>query len=145
MKGIKIRRIAKEDMPQVVEIQEAIMQKRMSQAWTQSVEAHLKKQDVVGYVALKGAEVMGFVIGEIKGHGFGIERSGWIEVIGVYPRYMGTGIGKELTKKLLSYFRKRGIQDIYTAVRWDAVDMLSFFKSIGFDRSEFINLGKHLE
>jgi hypothetical protein len=30
-------------------------------------------------------------------------------------------------------------------VLWDAVDMLSFFKSLGFDRSTFINLIKHVD
>jgi len=44
------------------------------------------------------------------------------------------GIGKALAKRLFQYFRKRDIRDIYTAVRWDTGDMLSFFKAIGFKR-----------
>jgi hypothetical protein len=30
-------------------------------------------------------------------------------------------------------------------VRWDSTDMLSFFKTLGFDRSNFINLRKVLK
>ena len=41
--------------------------------------------------------------------------------------------------------QKEKINEIYTAARWDAVDILSFFKSIGFDRSNFINLRKELD
>jgi ribosomal protein S18 acetylase RimI-like enzyme len=133
------------DIPWIIDIQESIVQKKISRAWIESIEAHLKKQDVIGFIAFRNGEVLGFIIGEIKGTGFGIGQSGWIVVIDVNSRYMGGGIGKALAKKLFEYFKKKGIQDIYTAVRWDAVDMLSFFKSIGFDRSDFINLGKHLK
>jgi ribosomal protein S18 acetylase RimI-like enzyme len=145
MNGVRVRRITVKDVPNIIEIQESIIKKKVSKAWIQSIEAHLRKHDVAGFVALRDDGVVGFIIGEIKGPGFGIEKSGWIVVVGVCARCMGIGIGRTLAKKLFEYFREKGIQDIYTAVRWDAVDMLSFFKSIGFDRSEFINLGKHLE
>jgi ribosomal protein S18 acetylase RimI-like enzyme len=142
--GVKVRKLSVKDVLEVVKIQEAIMKRKVSRPWAQSIEALLKKQSVTGFVALEDDEVVGFVIGEIKGPGFGLEKSGWIVVVGVYPRCMGAGIGQALAKKLFAHFKKRGIQDTYTAVRWDAVDMLSFFKSIGFDRAEFINLRKHL-
>jgi len=145
MNGVKVRRITVKDVPNIIEIQESIIKKKVSKAWIQSIEAHLRKHDVAGFVALRDDEGGGFIIGEIKGPGFGIEKSGWIVVVGVCARCMGIGIGRALAKMLFDYFREKGIQEIYTAVRWDAIDMLSFFKSIGFDRSEFINLGRHLE
>jgi len=145
LNGIRMRKITPKDVPHVSEILESIMKKKVSKVWLQSIEAYLKKQDVIGFVALKDGEVVGFIIGEIKGPGFGIEKSGWIVVIGVCPRCMGIGIGQTLAKKLFDYFKKKGVQDVFTSVRWDSVDMLSFFKSIGFDRSDFINLGKHIE
>ena len=143
--GITVRKITVKVIPKIIDIQESIIKRKILKAWTQSIEKHLKKQDVAGFVALRDGEVVGFIIGEIKGPGFGIEKSGWIVVVGVCARCMGLGIGRTLAKRLFEYFRKKGVQDIYTAVRWDAIDMLSFFKSIGFDRSDFINLGKHLE
>ena len=36
-------------------------------------------------------------------------------------------------------------KDIYTSVRWDSTDLLSFFKTLGFQRSDFISLHKSLE
>jgi ribosomal protein S18 acetylase RimI-like enzyme len=140
---IKVRKIQAEDVLEIVSIQESILQKRVSKKWIQMVEGHLKKQEALGFVALKEGQVVGFIIGEIKGEGFGLEQSGWIEVVGVHPRQMGIGIGRMLAEKLFSFFRKEGIHDIHTSVRWDAGDMLSFFKAIGFDRSPFINLRKH--
>jgi ribosomal protein S18 acetylase RimI-like enzyme len=144
-KGIKIRKFRAEDVSEIVAIQESILQKKVSKKWVQIVEHHLKKQEALGFVALKDGQVVGFIIGEIKGEGFGLEQSGWIEVVGVHPRQMGVGIGRILAEKLFAFFKKEGIRDIHTSVRWDAGDMLSFFKAIGFDRSPFINLRKHLE
>jgi ribosomal protein S18 acetylase RimI-like enzyme len=144
-KEIKIRKIGIEDVPEIVAIQESILQKKVSRRWIQMVENHLKKQEGIGFVALKDGQVAGFIIGQIKGEGFGLEQSGWIEVVGVHPRQMGVGIGRALAEKLFQFFKEEGIRDIHTAVRWDAGDMLSFFKAIGFDRSPFINLRKHLD
>jgi len=145
MKGIETRQIKAEDVPQVIAIQQAITKKKVSRRWVQMVDNHLRKQDAVGFVATRDSKVIGFVIGEVKGEGFGLEQSGWIEVVGVHPSQMGAGIGHALAHRLFQYFKKRGIRDVYTAVRWDAVDMLSFFKSIGFDRSTFINLIRRLD
>ncbi len=142
---IKIRGIRAEDIPQIVSIQESILKKKISKRWVQKVEDHLKKRGGMGFVASKDGRGVGFIIGEIKGEGFGLEESGWIEVVGVHPQHMGTGIGRMLAGKLFALFKKKGVRDIHTAVRWDAGDMLSFFKAIGFDRSPFINLRKHLD
>jgi len=144
MKAIKTHQIKAEDVPQIIAIQQAITQKKVSRRWVQMVENHLRKQDAVGFVATRDNKVIGFIVGEVKGEGFGLEQSGWIEVVGVHPSQMGVGIGHALAHRLFQYFKRRGIRDVYTAVRWDAVDMLSFFKSIGFDRSEFINLIRRL-
>jgi ribosomal protein S18 acetylase RimI-like enzyme len=144
-KGIKIRKIGIEDVPEIVAIQESILQKKVSRRWIQMVENHLKKQEGIGFVASKDGQLVGFIIGQIKGEGFGLEQSGWIEVVGVHPRQMGVGIGRALAEKLFQFFKKEGIRDIHTVVRWDAGDMLSFFKAIGFDRSPFMNLRKHLD
>ena len=144
-KGIKTRRIKAEDLPQIVAIQESIIKKKVSRRWIQMIENHLKKEQAAGFIASKDSRVVGFIIGEIKGEGFGLEQSGWIEVVGVHPSHMGIGIGRILAEKLFQFFKKKGIRDIYTTVRWDAGDMLSFFKAIGFDRSPFINLRKHLD
>jgi ribosomal protein S18 acetylase RimI-like enzyme len=145
MRGIETRQIKAGDVPQILPIQQAITKKKVSRRWVQMVENHLRKQDAVGFVATRDSKVIGFVIGEVKGEGFGLEQSGWIEVVGVHPSQMGAGIGHALAYRLFQYFKKRGIRDVYTAVRWDAVDMLSFFKSIGFDRSTFINLVRRLD
>ncbi|HSB04480.1 MAG TPA: GNAT family N-acetyltransferase [Thermodesulfobacteriota bacterium] len=144
LKELNIRKIRSGDVPQIIAIQEALIKKKVSRRWVQMVEEHLRKHKGVGFVASRDGQVAGFIIGEVKGEGFGLEQSGWIEVVGVHPTQMGIGIGQALAERLFDFFKKRRVRDVYTAVRWDAVDMLSFFKSVGFDRSTFINLTKRL-
>ncbi|PIP35560.1 MAG: GNAT family N-acetyltransferase, partial [Desulfobacterales bacterium CG23_combo_of_CG06-09_8_20_14_all_52_9] len=38
-----------------------------------------------------------------------------------------------------------GIHNVHTSVQWDSTDLLSFFKTLGFNRSNFINLSKTLD
>ncbi len=145
-KGIRLRKLTAGDIPQVIAIHSALTKKRAYRRWVQKmVKDHLRKQEGVGFVAEKKGQVVGFIIGEMKGEGSGLEKSGWLEVVMVHPRHMGTGVGYAMARKLFDYFKRRGIRDVYTSVKWDAVDMLSFFKSLGFDRSTFINLIKHVD
>lgn len=137
---IEIREFDRSDIPDMVAIQQAITKKKVSRNWTRMVERHLEDSSGVGFVAIRNGKAVGFVIGEIKGAGFGLHQSGWIEAVGVDPQAMGTGVGKAMIKKLFETFRSRKINNVYTAVRWDSVDMVSFFKSVGFGRSDFINL-----
>ena len=76
--------------------------------------------------------------------GFGLEKSAWIATLGVDTKFMGQGIGKRLAEEIFRVYQEKGIQHIYTSVRWDSVDLLSFFKTLGFDRSNFVNLKKDL-
>ena len=57
---------------------------------------------------------------------------------------MGRGIGRGMAKEVFKYYQDEGIVNVYTSVRWDSPDLLSFFKTLGFDRSNFINLLKKL-
>jgi hypothetical protein len=58
---------------------------------------------------------------------------------------MGQGVGAQMAKEIFNYYRGLEITTVYTSVRWDSPDLLSFFKTLGFDRSNFINLRKPLD
>lgn len=141
---IELKEFGRDDIPEMVSIQQRITKKEVTPAWTRMVESHLDDPEGLGFVALRQGKVVGFVIGEVKGEGFGLRQSGWIEVVGVDPQAMGEGIGKTMIDALFATFRSRGITDVHTAVRWDSVDLVSFFKSVGFGRSDFINLIRQL-
>jgi ribosomal protein S18 acetylase RimI-like enzyme len=141
---IKIRKLQVKDLPQVIWILEAITKSKVSPKKKAILEKHIQKEGSISLVALGEGEVLGYVISEVMTNSFGMDQGGWIQNLGVHPKHMGQGIGQTLAMNLFELFKKKKIFDIYTAARWDSVDLLSFFKSVGFDRSNFINLHKKL-
>jgi ribosomal protein S18 acetylase RimI-like enzyme len=140
-----IRKLKAEDVNEISSISTSINPsdetdfKRLIKKQTQS-------EDDVSYVAERGNRLVGYCISYALYSGnFGMEKSGWIARVGVDPDFMGQGIGEMLAKKVIKDLKTRKVKDVYTSVRWDSTDLLSFFKTLGFQRSEFFNLRKSLE
>ena len=59
------------------------------------------------------------------------------------------GLVNDLTESLANYIfeygRNKEISHVYTSVRWDSPDLLSFFKRLNFEKSNYINLLKRLD
>ena len=142
MEKIKIRRLRKEDAAAISQIYAAITMKAADSDFKRVVEEHAQREDEACFVAERAGKVVGFMISYILTAGFGMAKSAWIATLGVDPNYMGQGIGAGLAEETFSYYKSKGIENVYTSVRWDSADMLSFFKTLGFDRSNFINLRK---
>ena len=139
-----IRKIKIEDADAIGGIQDAITKSPEKTDFTQIIEEQLRKDEDVSFVAEIDGRVAGYMISYTIYGGFGLEKSAWIATLGVDPKFMGQGIGKRLAEEILVVYRERGIKHIFTTVLWDSVDLLSFFKTLGFDRSNFINLRKEL-
>ena len=144
MEGLRIRKVEIKDSDAISRIQDVITKSSSSIDFKRILEDHVTKGDDASYVAEKDGKVVGYMISYIVLGGFGVEKSAWIATLGVDPKFMGQGIGKKLAEEIFRVYREKGIQDIFTSVRWDSADLLSFFKTLGFDRSNFINLEKQL-
>lgn len=142
---ISIRRMTVDDAEAVCSIYARITKEFVGDDFKHLVQEHAKKGEADAcYVAEDDGKVVGFMISYLLPFGFGIERSAWISTVGVDPKYMGQGIGGRLAKAILTFYQEQGVRHVHTSVLWDSTDLLSFFKSLGFDRSEFINLSKTL-
>ena len=142
MDKLQIRRLREEDAEAVGQIYAAITMKAADPDFKRVVEEHAQREDEACFVAERNGKVVGFMISYILTAGFGMAKSAWIATLGVDPKCMGQGIGAALAEEIFIYYKGRGIENVYTSVRWDSTDMLSFFKTLGFDRSNFINLRK---
>ena len=143
--AFNIRRMEKSDLKEVESIQQTIIQGPVPPDWTSALAALIGWELSRCLVAEdENKRVIGFIISELSNGAFGASRAGWLGWIGVSPKKMGQGVGGAMAKALFEIFKQEGVENIYSAVRWDSVDMLSFFKSLGFDRSNFINLRKKL-
>jgi ribosomal protein S18 acetylase RimI-like enzyme len=142
---VLIRELKIEDAGDITRIHEAITQSPVKIDYKRVIEEQAGKADEASYAAEVQGKVAGYMISYMFYGGFGIEDSAWIAMFGIDPKFMGQGIGKKLAGEIFSFYKDRGIRNIYTSVRWDSTDLLSFFKTLGFDRSNFINLRKILE
>ena len=90
--------------------------------------------------------IVGFIIGEIRIWEFGLgEKTGWIRILGVDPDFQRFGIGRKLGEALLEHFERRGIKRVRTMAEWYTGDLISFFKSLGFNMLNMIPLEKELK
>ena len=142
MEKLVIRRLQAGDASRVGNICADITQTPVAEDFVQMLtEQPLKKEDL-SFVAELNGEVIGYMISTIMSGIFGIKRSAWISTMGVAPAYMGQGIGEKLAQETFRMAKAAGLEDIYTSVQWDSPDLLSYFKTMGFGRSKFINLLK---
>jgi len=141
----KIRKLTVRDLPQVVAIQGIITRQKVTAKKIAILKDNIKKEGNISLAAVADKRVVGFLISELMTNSFGLDQGGWIKNVGVLPQYMGKGIGQSLANQLFDAYRRKGINEIFTASRWDWGDLLSFFKSLGFERSNFINLYKKLD
>ena len=145
MEDVVIRRLKKEDAEEIGRIDAVITKRPLEDDFRKMVADLAKNSGNMSYVAEYKGKVVGYMITYLLSGGFGMDKSAWIATLGVEPKLMGQGIGKTLAKKIFDYYAEKGIQNIYTSVRWDSTDLLSFFKTLGFDRSVFINLRKDIK
>lgn len=144
MDNIIIRRMAINDVDEICEIYRSIIQKPVNPDFHQLIVQHAQKEKEGCLVAEWNGQVIGFMISYILTLGFGMEKSAWIATLGVKGECMGQGVGRSLANGIFKYYHDKGIEYVYTSVRWDSPDLLSFFKTLGFDRSNFINLRKKI-
>jgi len=142
VKNLLIRKIKVEDADIIGKIQTSITKVPSKIDFRQIIEDQERRDEDVSFVAEVNGKVVGFMISYTMSGGFGLEKSAWIAILGVDPKFMGRGIGKRLAEEIFRAYEEQGIKNIFTSVRWDSVDLLSFFKTLGFDRSNFINLRK---
>lgn len=144
--NVSIRRWRVEDVDEICEIYSLITNKGVDADFKRMVLERAQKVGIEDghFVAVYDDKIVGFLISYILAFGFEAEDCAYIATMGVHPKYMDQGIGAGMTKEVFMFFKARGVTNVYTSVRWDSTDLLSFFKAMGFERSNFINLKKDL-
>ncbi len=141
---VKIRLMKKEDLDTIVEIDKAILGGEGRREYYQrkidlalNPEHHLVNSLVAEY---KG-KVIGFIIGDLYIGEYGIpETVATLDTIGVHPDYQDKGVGKLLIDEFITTLRGAKVNKIYTMVDWEDLELIKFFKNMGFVPSRKINL-----
>jgi GNAT superfamily N-acetyltransferase/biotin operon repressor len=88
----------------------------------------------------------GFILAETRLWEFGRgEKTGWIKVLGVDPEYQSTGLGRKLGQTLLDHFNRVHVRKVRTLVDWYEGNLISYFRSLGFEFLSMIPLEKELK
>jgi len=150
--GVKIRPLSLDNIKDIVRIEErierelGIINEERMEYLKEATRYNIERSDpMMSLGAELDENIVGFIIGEIRIWEFGIgEKTGWIRILGVDPDFQGRGIGRKLGEALLEHFERRGIKRVRTMAEWYTGDLISFFKSLGFNMLNMIPLEKEL-
>jgi N-acetylglutamate synthase-like GNAT family acetyltransferase len=141
LQGIAARKLKRDDLDAIVEIDYKVLGNRRPPYWQQKIEEMCDEKLSKSLVAELNGKVQGFIMGTVSGWEFGVPNTiGWIDTIGVNPEYQHKGLATFLFTSIIEEFKKNGVENIYTLVKWEDWDLMSFFKTIGFTRGDMINL-----
>jgi GNAT superfamily N-acetyltransferase len=150
--GVKIRPLSLDNIKDIVRIEKriegklGIINEERMEYLKEATRYNIERSDpMMSLGAELDGNIVGFIIGEIRIWEFGIgERTGWIRILGVDPDFQRRGIGRKLGEALLEHFERRGIKRVRTMAEWYTGDLISFFKSLGFNMLNMIPLEKEL-
>jgi ribosomal protein S18 acetylase RimI-like enzyme len=141
LKRVTLKPLSSSHVEDIVEIDHRILGKNRQSFWKKKVKAVESASPPTGIVAELENKVIGFIFGEVSGWEFGVPVSvGWIDTLGVDPKYQKRGVAKALMRELIKNFKQAGVKNIYTLVNWSDWDLLQFFRRMGFTRGDMINL-----
>ncbi len=140
--NIVVRRMRTQDTEAVLQIDEKITGTPPEAQWESRIIERVSSNPLGCLVAEMKGKVVGFIFGDIRGWEFAIPKSGWIEIVGVDPEYQGKGVARALIEKLHVYFQNHNVVRVMTMVNWNDGGLVSFFRALGFERSDFIVLDK---
>ncbi|MCK5617276.1 hypothetical protein KAR91_86225, partial [Candidatus Pacearchaeota archaeon] len=83
--GIFVRKMEENDVSSVVAIDEKITHLHRPNMWKSQVQHYLSRPETINLIAEIEGHVVGFMMATIHPWLFGVEKGGWVEILGVDP------------------------------------------------------------
>ena len=139
--GLVVRPLNELDIEAITRIDEKVSGRYRPAFWESRVAYYLRRDPEASRVAELDGEVVGFMLGDVRGGEFGLEEtSGWIERFGVDPAQRGKGLGRRLFEELAAYFKGAGADRLRTLVDSRQGDTERFLRAMGFANSDLTAL-----
>ncbi len=143
--AIHIRRAEKSDLPAIKTFDERSNKDANPRYWQEMFSRYGDdKTKQLFLVCENDAEIVGFIIGEIRDWEFGSHPCGWIFALGVRPDIRLSGIATQMYTAMCDFFSKAGVSKVRTMLARQDIDTHSFFRSQGMTAGPYIQLEKDL-
>ena len=139
---IKVRRMVDEDIPKVKVIDRSLTGQQRAISW--QVEADVEAEvyrPALSFVAELNGVTVGFLLGDIRGVKYGKDMKGWIDMMGVHPKYQHLGVGRKLVQTFCEVCEQNKV-DVQVLLREDDEQLGKFFSSLDFRRGNMVNFVK---
>jgi ribosomal protein S18 acetylase RimI-like enzyme len=147
---LRVRRVSAGDIPRVIALDARVTRLAKPDYWN-DVFARFGRdrlQDRIFLVAEPAgqpAQVLGFVVGEVRAWEFGSAPCGWIFALSVEPDARLYGVGEALFEAISTEFKQAGVGKMRTMVARDNRLHLMFFRSEGMMAGPYLQLEKDLD
>ncbi len=139
MENIQIRPMEPRDLPSIRNIDQRLTGKERAPSWMESAETlWFTHRPAVNYVAELQEEVVGFLLGDIRGSDYGLPFGGWIDMVGVLPEYQRQGIAEKLAKAFCARCATNYVK-VRVIFREDDRSLVRFFSSLGFKKGKLVS------
>ena len=143
--AIHVRRAKESDLPAIKTFDERSNKDANPRYWQEMFTRYGDdRAKQLFLVCEKDAEIVGFIIGEIRDWEFGSHPCGWIFALGVRPDIRLSGIATYLYTAMCEFFRNAGVSKVRTMLSRQDIDTHSFFRSQGMMAGPYIQLEKDL-
>lgn len=149
---INIRRVREADLDHIVELDERVTQLAKPDYWHDIFERYATRRVDERFFLIAeasgdapGFQVLGYIVGEVRGWEFGSEPCGWVFAFAVEPGTRLQGIGEQLFEAISTEFRSAGMQTMRTMVPRQNQLHMAFFRSEGMVAGPYIQLEMELD
>jgi GNAT superfamily N-acetyltransferase len=142
--AVTVRPVEPTDLADIVRIDELLTGAARKDYWQTRLDIAALRPPWMSLVAETDGRLAGFLFGWVGESEFGIAgKTGWIDLIGIDPRYRGLGVGRQLVERFLQSGRElRAVAKLATLIDLAQADVREFFVHLGFRHGPMIQLEK---
>lgn len=139
---IKVRRMVDEDIPKVKVIDRSLFGPQRVISWQVEADAEAEVyRPALSFIAELNGVTVGFLLGDIRGVKYGKDMKGWIDMMGVHPKYQHLGIGRRLVETFCEVCEQNKVE-VQVLLREDDEQLKGFFSVLDFRRGNMVNFVK---
>jgi GNAT superfamily N-acetyltransferase len=140
--AITVRPVELTDLDAIVRIDEKLTGQTRKDYWQTRLDIAALRPPWMSLVAETDGRLVGFLFGWVGESEFGIAaRIGWIDLIGLDPRYRGLGVGRALVERFVTSGRElRALNKVATLIDLGQTDVREFFLRLGLRHGPMVQM-----